>query len=157
MTITSRGAAAPTSGNQDHVALHTSDLDLAVATVQANAERWAATSASQRVALLRQVIADTYAVADEWNAAACRAKGLDPESTEGGEELFSGIGTFVRMASAFATSLEDIARSGRPHFPGPIRHVPGNRLAVQVLPASAMDKVLYSGISAEVWMERHRG
>ena len=153
MTITSRGAAAPTSGNQDHVALHTSDLDLAVATVQANAERWAATSASQRVALLRQVIVDTYAVADEWNAAACRAKGLDPESTEGGEELFSGIGTFVRMASAFATSLEDIARTGRPHFPGPIRHVPGNRLAVQVLPASAMDKVLYSGISAEVWME----
>ena len=48
MTITSRGAAAPTSGNQDHVALNTAELDLAVATVQANAERWAATSARQR-------------------------------------------------------------------------------------------------------------
>ena len=43
----------------------------------------------------RTVVADTLAVAEEWNAAACAAKGYDTSGPEGGEELFGGIGTFV--------------------------------------------------------------
>jgi acyl-CoA reductase-like NAD-dependent aldehyde dehydrogenase len=148
-----RGAAAPTSGLQDHVSLDTHALDQAVADVTARALAWAATSVADRVTLLETMIADTYAVAEEWAAAGSRAKGYESFSTEGGEELFSGVGTFLRMMQAFATSLRDIQRSGRPHYPGPVTAKPGNRLAVRVMPASTFDKVLYSGMSGEVWME----
>ena len=148
-----RGAAAPMSATLEAGVLDEFALDQAVADVQARALAWAATSPLERAALLERVVRDTYAVAEEWTAAACAAKGYDPHSTEGGEELFSGLGTFVSMAQCFRQSMLDIASKGRPQYPGPVRHKPGNRVAVEVVPRSAFDKVLYGGITGEVWME----
>ncbi len=153
MSITTRGAAAPTSGLQNHGTLDTTSLDLAVAEVAAQALNWAATSPLKRADLLSRMARDTYAVAEDWAAAGCAAKGLDPQSSEGGEELFSGVGTFLRMVQCFQTSMVDIAKKGRPQYPGPVSHKPNSRIAVQVLPASNFDKLLYAGITGEVWME----
>lgn len=148
-----RGAAAPTSGAQDQVALDETSLDQAVSEVSARRDAWAHTPASERARLLERIVHDTFEVAEEWNASACAAKGYDPNGPVGGEELFSGVGTFMRMAQAFHTSMIDIATKGRPQYPGPVRHKPGNRIAVQVMPASAFDRVLYAGITGEVWMQ----
>ncbi len=148
-----RGAAAPTSGTQDQVALDEVALDQAVSEVSARRDAWAATPPRERARLLERIVHDTYEVAEEWNASACAAKGYDPDGPVAGEELFSGVGTFMRMAQAFRQSMLDIATTGRPQYPGPVRHKPGDRIAVQVMPASAFDKVLYAGISGEVWME----
>lgn len=153
MTMMQRGAAAPTSGSQDHISVDRGALDAAVAQVAANALAWAATSPRERAELLARVVADTYEVSEAWAAAGCEAKGYDPNSIEGGEELFSGVGTFVRMANAFRQSMLDIIETGRPQYPGPVRHKPGNRIAIQVVPGSGFDKLLYAGISGEVWME----
>lgn len=128
-------------------------LDTAVLELRQGAVRWAATSPAQRVALLERVIADTHAVGREWNEAACRSKGLDPEGPDGGEELLAGVGMFVRLMTSYRQSLRDIARTGRPRYPGPVHHRSGDRLAVGVLPASWLDRVLYTGDRAEVWME----
>ena len=114
---------------------------------------WSATTPKQRAALLERIVIDTLAVAEEWNAAACLAKGYDTSSPEGGEELFAGIGTFVHMAQLFRRSMLDVSRYGRPRYPGPVRHKPGERIAVQVVPSSLIDRMLYAGITAEVWME----
>jgi len=148
-----RGAAAPTSGQQDQVPLDEATLDHVIAEVASNAARWAATSASERAQLLARVVQDTFDVAEEWNAAGCAAKGYESFSTEGGEELFSGIGTFVRMAQTLRQSMLDIAAKGRPQYPGPVRHRPDHRISVQVVPANIFDKLLYAGITGEVWME----
>jgi len=148
-----RGAVAPTSGNQDRVALDEVVLDKAVRDVAEHAHAWAMTTPRERAQLLSRVVADTFTVAEEWNAAACVAKGYHVESPEGGEELFSGVGTFVRMAQAFRQSMLDLATKGRPQYPGPVRHKPGQRIAVQVVPASMFDKILYGGVTGEVWME----
>jgi acyl-CoA reductase-like NAD-dependent aldehyde dehydrogenase len=152
MAVSERGAAAPTSGAQDHVALDTAALDRALDEVADRAGAWAATDPLDRAELLARVVRDTYAVAERWNDAACAAKGYRPDSPEGGEELFSGIGTFLRMAQALRSSLIDIAEHGRPRYPGPVRHRPDNRISVQVMPAGAFDRVLYAGITGEVWM-----
>ena len=149
----SRGAVAPTSGTQDHVAVLESTLDQAIADVTGHADDWASTSPSERADLLAQIVRDTYEVAEEWTAAGCVAKGYDSRSPEGGEELFSGVGTFIRMAQAFRQSMLDLASKGRPQYPGPVRHKPGDRIAVQVVPATLFDKILFSGVSGEVWME----
>jgi len=148
-----RGAVAPTSGSQDRHALDEVALDQAVNDVAQHAHAWALTTPRERAQLLARIVADTIAVAEEWSAAGCAAKGYSPDSPEGGEELFSGVGTFVRMAQAFRQSMLDIATKGRPQYPGPARHKPGRRIAVQVVPASTFDKILYSGVTGEVWME----
>lgn len=128
-------------------------LDGVVAQLRSNAPRWAATSATQRAQLLTRVIDDTRAVASQWNAAACRAKGIDPDGNDAGEELLAGIGMFVRLLSDYRASLLDIARTGRPQFPGPVRRRRDGRLVVRVLPASLLDRVIYTGDRAEVWMQ----
>ena len=128
-------------------------LDDAVAAVAAKADAWAATSASDRAVFLDRIIADTYAEAEAWTAAGCRAKGYDPASTEGGEEMFSGIGTFVRMARTLAVSLRQIDAEGRPQFPGPVTESTDGRLVVQVFPSSTFDKLLYAKTTGEVWIE----
>ena len=128
-----RGAAAPTSGSQDAGDFDEAALDQAITDVEQRALAWAATSARERAVLLERVVNDTFAVAEEWTAAACAAKGYDPQSTEGGEELFSGVGTFVRMAQSFRQSMLDIASKGRPQYPGPVHHKPGGRIAIQVV------------------------
>ena len=153
MTITSRGAAAPTSAGADREGFSSDALDEAVERVAGRVDAWAATTPTERARLLGEVIDSTVAAADAWLAAACRAKGLDPKAVDGGEELFSGIGTFLRMARTFKVSIEDIARVGRPEFPGPVRESKDGRLVVQVFPADTFDKILYAKTTGEVWIE----
>jgi hypothetical protein len=93
------------------------------------------------------------AAQDEWLADACAAKGLAPGSAEAGEELFAGVGTLVRMTRLFRDSLRQIARSGQPSFPGPVRQAADGRLRVQVFPDSPFDRVVFPQTTAEVWMQ----
>jgi hypothetical protein len=162
MTITSRGAVAPTSeqagagagASRSVVApLDTAAFDALVNDVAAHATSWAKTGAAARADLLQQVITDTMAAEDGWLAAACEAKGLVPGSTEAGEELFAGVGTFVRMARLLRDALRDIAKDGKPAFAGPVREGPGGRLRVQVFPANAFDRITFPQTTAEVWMQ----
>ena len=153
MTTTSRGAAAPTSQGADRSGFDEGRLDDEVERVSAAKDRWSTTSATERAELLTAVIEATVAVTPEWLAAACEAKGLDPKSTAAGEELYSGIGTFVRMARVLRTSLEQIASSGRPRFPGPVREARDGRLVVGVMPADVFDRILFPKTTAEVWIE----
>ena len=128
-------------------------LDEVVDQVAEQADAWARTDAAARADLLQQVITDTMAVADEWLAAAGAAKGLTPGTTEAGEELFTGIGTFVRMARLLRDALRDIAKDGKPSFAGPVREAPDGRLRVQVFPASAFDRITFPQTTAEIYMQ----
>ena len=153
MTMTSRGAAAPTSAGADRDGFSIDELDAAVTTVAKAAERWAGTSPNERIALLERIIDDTMAAAPAWLDAACRAKGLDPHSGESGEELFSGIGTFIRMARTLKDSIQQIATQGRPQYPGPVRETEDGRLVVQVFPVDTFDKLLFAKTTGEIWIE----
>jgi len=168
MTITSRGSVAPTaeqtpgagsapttSGtpNAAPAPVDAGALDAVVTLVADHAPGWAKTDAPERAKLLQDVIDATMAAQDEWLAAAVEAKGLEPGSTEAGEELFAGVGTFVRMARLLRDSLRDIAKDGRPSIPGPVREAPDGRLRVRVFPASAFDRIAFVQTTAEVWMQ----
>ena len=98
MTITSRGAVAPTSDQQSGP-LGSQGAPVGVAELGTRAELdavvpvrsppaatpcWAGTGAAARADLLQQVITDTMAVQDEWLAAACRAEGVDAGHHRGG-------------------------------------------------------------------------
>lgn len=127
-------------------------LDRAMEDVAARAGWWAGTGPAARATLLDRVLADTVAAADDWLDDACGAKGLRLGSPAAGEELLTGVVTFVRLARLLRDSLLDIERTGRPRYPGPVRSAPGDRLAFGVFPADAYDRLLYQGYRAEVWM-----
>src|SRR6516225_309568 len=168
MTITSRGSVAPTaeqtpgagsapttSGtpNAAPAPVDAGALDAVVTLVADHAPGWAKTDAPERAKLLQDVIDATMAAQDEWLAAAVEAKGLEPGSTEAGEELFAGVGTFLRMARLYRDALRDIARDGKPTFAGPVREASDGRLRVQVFPANTFDRITFPQTTAEVWMQ----
>jgi acyl-CoA reductase-like NAD-dependent aldehyde dehydrogenase len=151
--MTERGACGTTETPGPEPEVDRAALDGAVNSVADQARAWAETPAAARGELLDAVIRDTLAAQDDWLAAACAAKGLTPGSAEAGEELFAGVGTFVRMARTFRESMADIAAGGKPRFAGPIRRAADGRLRVQVFPASTFDKVTFAQTTAEVWMQ----
>lgn len=146
-----RGAVAPSRDDAER--FDSGSLDAAVLAVAANVDRWASTGASARATLLTRVVADTERATPGWHAAACEAKGISPGTPEWGEELFGGIGTFVRMVQELRRSLDEIAQAGRPSIPGPVRHVPGGRIAARVVPRGGLDRIVLAGQRGEVWMQ----
>lgn len=129
-------------------------LEAVLRSVHEHREQWALTPVERRRTYLRRVITDTMNAAPRWNAAACRAKGIALDGPGAGEELLAGIASFVRMATTLEASLGDIASSGRPRYPGPVRQVGDDQLAIGVLPSSVLDKVLYTGLTGEVWFRK---
>jgi acyl-CoA reductase-like NAD-dependent aldehyde dehydrogenase len=150
---TTRGAVAPMTDRSSVDTVDTDDLDRIVAALAGRVGEWAHTSAAARADLLDRVLVDTLRAQEAWLAAACRAKGLDPKSPEAGEELFAGIGTFVRMTRLYRDSIREIARTGSPRFAGPVSRADDGRLKVRVFPDSTFDRVLYAQTTAEVWMQ----
>jgi Aldehyde dehydrogenase family len=149
--MVNRGAQAPEHNSSEIV--DSASLDTAVATVHHSAASWHALPIRKKVQILDKILVDTMEVSSEWTIAACEHKGMQPDGPEYGEELFAGVGTFVRMVRSFRDSLNDLDRQGRPRYPGPVNTHSNNRISVGVAPATLFDRILYLGMSAEVWMQ----
>jgi acyl-CoA reductase-like NAD-dependent aldehyde dehydrogenase len=108
----SRGAAAPTSGSQNQVTVMESTLDEAIADVAAHAHLWAKTTPRERADLLDQIIRDTYAVSEEWNAVGCEAKGYDLRGAEAGVVMRKLLAFQVRPSWAKLPGLMAAALKG---------------------------------------------
>ena len=129
-----------------------SHLDAAVAEVRARRDAWVATPVPERLRLLEQLVRDVASVADEWVAACVAAEGLDPTRPEAGEEALVGPYFVIRNLRLLQRSLADIARFGRPRIPGRIVTRADGRVTAGVFPGTVLDRLLYPGIRAEVWM-----
>ncbi|MCC6750779.1 MAG: aldehyde dehydrogenase family protein [Deltaproteobacteria bacterium] len=129
-------------------------LDQAIATLQQNKEAWVRVSVDRKVELLEELIRGTAAVADRQVAAAAQAKGLSPESPLVGEDYLGGPVVTVRNLRLLAGTLRDVARYGRPRLDEKrIRTRAGGQVVVEVFPLNLLEKFLYPGFSAEVWMQ----
>lgn len=123
--------------------------DAAVERLYAARDRWVATAIPTRLALLRRCAEDLQAVAPEWVAAAARAKGHAPGSGGEGEEWLGGPMTTMRNVRLLVEALE---AGGQPQPPGLERRADGQWVA-EVFPANWKDRALFTGYTAEVWIE----
>ena len=117
-------------------------------------QAWAVLPIARKIALLEQVKRDTAKVAARWVAAAVRAKGIPEDSPLAGEEWSSGPWAVLYGLSQYIRTLGEILREGHPHVDrGAVRTAPNGQTIVDVFPSSLYDRLLLSGVSAEVWME----
>ncbi len=138
-------AAHPTATN----ALERSLTDLA-----AQKQAWVRLAVPRKIELLEQVKRATAAVAGRWVQAAVRAKGIPDDSPLAGEEWSSGPWALLYGLSQYIRTLGEIARHGRPQIAArALRTAPSGQLIVDVFPSSLYDRLLLSGVSAEVWMQ----
>jgi acyl-CoA reductase-like NAD-dependent aldehyde dehydrogenase len=130
-----------------------SALDAVVTGLKGRQADWAALPVPARIALLDELTRDFLAVADRWTAACLAAEGLDPSHPSAGEEALVGPYFVLRNLRLLKKSLSDIAKSGSPRIPGPVRTLPSGQVAARVFPQELYDRIFYSGVTAEVWME----
>jgi len=112
-------------------------------------DAWVREELDRRKDYLRAAIRGVLDVAETWVEEACRQRGIDPESQLSGEEWISGPMTVVRNLGLFVQALR---QGGQPTPPGR-REGPDGQTIVRVFPNGMLERVLYSDMSAEIWIE----
>jgi hypothetical protein len=147
---TPKPPAAPSTGLD---ASSQGALDAAVVGLKARQADWVAVTVAERIALLDELTHDILTIADRWTAACQAAEGLDPAQPSAGEESLVGPYFILRNLRLLRKSLVDIAATGSPRVPGPIRTLPSGQVSARVFPQDLYDRIFYTGVTAEVWME----
>jgi len=128
-------------------------IDSAVAELRAATGAWIAVPPRERVQILDELLAAGVAAAESWIDLAARAEGLDPDEQTAAEEAIAGPYLYLRGLRLHRNALRQIATDGLPRIPGRVRTRPDGRVMAQVMPAGLIDRLMWLGVTAEVWME----
>ena len=126
-------------------------LDAAIADLRVGARAWSHLTLGQRARLLERLHATTATGAQEWADTAALSKGLEPGHPLRGEEWLSGPYAALVALEAYRRSIEALAEGGSPLDGIKTDAAPGGRLRAHTFPLNAMDGLLLSGYSGEVW------
>jgi aldehyde dehydrogenase (NAD(P)+) len=117
------------------------------------AKRWIALRTSAKADLLERARDSVYAQAERWANAGATAKGV-AGTPLAGEEWISGPWAVLYALNRYIKTLRDIARDGTPSLAASrIQERADGQLTVDVFPNGFYDRLLLSGIRAEVWMQ----
>ncbi len=137
-TVAPRGSSTPLT-----------EVDALVARLAARKHDWTKVGTDERAVLLEKCIEHTLGVAHAWVRAACEAKGIALDSPRAGEEWLGGPMTTVRNLRILAEAMR---AGGEPELPA-VRARPDGQLVARVFPQNLIDRILFTGFSADVWLE----
>lgn len=130
-------------------------IESAIETLAKRKQAWIQLGLEERIAYLHRCIEGVMAVGEAWAEAACLAKGIDPNSSLAGEEWIAGpVATLLNLRQ-LVTALE---AKGQPK-PIAVRYgkngqaIAPHQEFAQVFPDQWMDRLLWLGFKAEVWLE----
>jgi len=123
------------------------ECDALVEKLAAKKDRWVRTPNERRIQLLNACIDRTVDVAEEWVRKACKAKGLDFHGPRAGEEWLGGPMCVVRNLRMLREAIEE---NGEPRVEDMRQR--GDQWIAEIFPASLVERLMYRGFSAEVWM-----
>lgn len=127
-------------------------LDTALTELHTNKDKWIKTGLRERIDIMEQVMTDTVAVMEEWVDASLNARDLKRGTIEAGDEWASAA-VMIHLIRLIRNALIDIEKYGEPQIPGPVKTRANGTVTAQVFPQSLFDKILYTGLVAEVWMQ----
>lgn len=126
------------------------DVDAAIERLHATRNAWLAVGLEERVRLLERCVDAIAAVAERWAAVGARIKGLEASDVLAGEEWVAGPLPAIRNARLLAEAL----RAGGARKPPLVRTRPDGQVVARVHPASLMERLMFTGVSADVWIEK---
>lgn len=140
-----------------HVSAFNPDLqssyDLDLASLDAAKHDWAKAPIAERIALLQGVKDALMPVAEGWATTAARKKRIPEGSPLLGEEWISGPYAVMAACNGLMETLGQMeGKAFLKHLP--TRELPNGQTAVRVVPHSIWDRLLLSGVKADVWMQR---
>ena len=142
----------PDHGAAERVPSNHGELDLCLLELAAHADEWARLPVTRKIELLLASRANLARCAQHWVEASVAGKRIDPDSPWVGEEWVTGPWALAGGINGYLETLRAIAAGSVPRFEG-ISTRPDGRLVVPVFPRTIFDRLLMSGISADVWMQ----
>lgn len=127
-------------------------LDADLSALREGSRAWGLLSLAHRHALLQRVRAATAAVVAEWADVAAASKSLAPGHPARGEEWLAGPYAVLTALDAYAETLDALARGRSPVASARFGTAPGDRTVVHTSPLHAIDALLLSGFTTEVWL-----
>ena len=144
-----QATAAPTHRPESKHA----DLDRSIGILQEHKDAWASLPLDRRIRYLRGLLDGSAKVAERHVRAACAAKGIPFDAPVAGEEWLAGPVIQVRVIRLLLETLEKLAREDGPSLhPGAIHPRPDGQTTVDVFPLTTLDKLLYQGFTARIWL-----
>lgn len=129
------------------------EIDRIVDQLYLGKDDWVRLRPSDRVAILDSLLADFKPISHRWVEAELKAKG-NPADSNGEAEEWVILATVFRIIRKLRQSLVELDKHGHPLFVGsPETHSDG-QVIVRVFPKTLDDRVLFPGVTGEVWMER---
>ncbi len=129
-------------------------LDHAVQRLQAHKNDRLRLPLREKIHHLGELRRRTGAVAPQWVAASLQAKGIPADSPLAGEEWSGGPWAFLHGINRYVETLVTLDAGGNLlDLCGPVRTLPSGQVAVEVFPLNIYERLLLSGIHAEIWME----
>ena len=128
------------------------EMDSAVQAVARNTESWVRVDIPDRIQLIDACLEGMSANLNRWVAAELEARRIDPNCDVSGEEWAVAYAIFHQLQT-IRRSLEEVRRYGRPVIPGKLRTRGEGQIAVPVCPRGMLDRIVWSGVEAEVWMQ----
>ncbi len=130
------------------------DLDAALAELAAKKTEWARLPIDRKIWMLEGLAERIDDAAGRWVTAASRAKGLPEGSPLRGEEWSSGPWATVSYLAPLAETLRHVqAGTLHEYLDGKVRQRDDGQTVVRVLPDGITDRLLFSGMSVDVWMQ----
>lgn len=128
------------------------ELDEALEALDKAKHDWARVPAADRLLVLDQIKDALLPVAEEWAMTAARAKQIPADSPLVGEEWLSGPYALMAGCNGLMETLSQMdGKAFLSHLPA--RKLPNGQLALRVMPHSIWDRLLLSGVHADVWMQ----
>ena len=149
-----QAATAPASAKAPALPAEVTDgLDAAIGELEVGARTWSHLTLDQRARLLERIRSSVAAVAEEWADIAATSKELEPGHPLRGEEWLSGPYATLVALDTYRTTLASLAKGDSPLKGVKTDAAPGGRVRAHVFPLTAIDGMLLSGYTGEVWFE----
>ena len=136
---------SPQVTSQEHI-------DDALAKLETHKNNWVTLGIRERISILEAISQDVMRIAERWVVTCLEAKGIIANPVAEAEEwvLFA---TMLRNLRLLRESLRDIQKYGRPRISGLVTTRVNGQVVAEVFPTNLMEKLLFRGITGEVWME----
>lgn len=124
-------------------------------------DTWLSVSIDARIALLDALVTGVLGVAEAWVEGGARLKGLDPRSSEAGEEWLAGPMVTVRnlrllreaLVARGAPKPASVKTVSLPRSEGSSASEPRSQLVARVFPTTLLDRLTLGGVTADVFIE----
>ncbi|MCK4977784.1 MAG: aldehyde dehydrogenase [Anaerolineales bacterium] len=128
------------------------EMENIIENLRRHKDAWVRLEIKERLSILDEIRRDLINIQESWIAAELEGQGNDPNSLGEAEEWIL-LAAFYRAIRRIRQSLVEIGEFGQPRIRGELQTRPGGQVVAGVYPETIADRLLFRGVTGEVWME----